>query len=752
MRAIWKLFTGDLRRMTSNVVSIIIAIGLIVIPGLFTWFNVAASWDPFSNTKNLKFAVANVDKGYKSDLIPIKITVGDQVVNELRANSQLDWTFTSEDDAIDGTKSGKFYAAVVIPHDFSKDMMTFFSQDIHHGKLTYYTNEKLNALAPKVTGQGADQVSAQINEMFAKTITGTALSIASQLLDQLSKPEAKTQLTNFTGNIDDFAKELDQASSTLTSFGTLSDGATGLLDSSNQLISSVSDSVDKAGKDLKQGKRGVQDISGALNSTASSLTNALNQSSESFTAVGQNIDATFDSANASVNDTANSIRHQAGLIDQQAAKYQEIRDALVSPNGLQDHAGTSGEHGTIGGGTANGSVSIDSKLKLSPNHPIIKALDRVIGQLRALRDSLNGSADRLTGKDGDQRKQRQEIKDLTNQAKANIDGISSDFNKTLKPQIDQIVATLDKSAGFIDSGSAQLKSTLGELGKTSGTAKGDMDKVRDVLTSTGELLGKASGKLADFSGKLRTALNSGDMDQVRKVLGDNPETLAATLAAPVKLDRKAIFPVENFGTALTPFYTFIPLWVGSLLLAVTLKTTVSRKTRKALGDPKPHQLFFGHFGIFAVLSLLQSSFSCAGSLLFVRVHAEHPWLFMLNGWVSGLVYAFLVYTLVVSLGNIGKAIGVIFLVMQISGSGGAYPLQVLPGFIDRLNPYLPISHSVEAMRSAIAGLYMNDYWVQMGELLLFVPPMLLLGLVLRKPLVRFNQRIVAKAASTRVLE
>ena len=81
MKTIWKLFVGDIRRITSNVVSIIIVIGLVVIPGIFTWFNVAASWDPFANTGNLKFAVANEDDGYRSDLIPVKINIGDQVVN-----------------------------------------------------------------------------------------------------------------------------------------------------------------------------------------------------------------------------------------------------------------------------------------------------------------------------------------------------------------------------------------------------------------------------------------------------------------------------------------------------------------------------------------------------------------------------------------------------------------------------------------------------------------------------------------------
>ena len=197
MKNIWKLFVGDVRRLTSNIVSIIIVIGLVVIPGLFSWFNVSASWDPFANTGNLKFAVANDDEGYKSDLIPVKISIGDQVVNTLRANDQMDWTFTTKKEAIDGTKSGKYYAAVVIPKDFSTRMMTFFTADGDHATLTYYNNEKKNALAPKITGQGADTVAAQINEMFSATLTSTALNIASQLADELDKPKSQATLTNF---------------------------------------------------------------------------------------------------------------------------------------------------------------------------------------------------------------------------------------------------------------------------------------------------------------------------------------------------------------------------------------------------------------------------------------------------------------------------------------------------------------------------------------------------------------------------
>ena len=260
MKTIWKLFVGDIRRITSNVVSIIIVIGLVVIPGIFTWFNVAASWDPFANTGNLKFAVANEDDGYRSDLIPVKINIGDQVVNTLRSNDQLDWTFTTKKEAINGTKSGKYYAAVVIPKNFSTRMMTFFASDGDHAEIAYYNNEKKNALAPKITGQGADTVSAQVNETFSETLTSTALSVASQLANQLDKPAAQEQLTQFNGNISDFAETLTDASGTLRTFSTLTQSARHLLESSDGLIANVSGNAKSVGTTLKQAGSGVEDL------------------------------------------------------------------------------------------------------------------------------------------------------------------------------------------------------------------------------------------------------------------------------------------------------------------------------------------------------------------------------------------------------------------------------------------------------------------------------------------------------------
>ena len=115
MKNIWEIFRRDIKRIKNNVIAIIVIMGITVVPCLYAWFNIVASWDPYKNTGNLKVAVASVDKGYEGSLIPLELNMGDQVLTSLRSNSQLDWVFTSKKKAVSGVKSGKYYAAIVIP-------------------------------------------------------------------------------------------------------------------------------------------------------------------------------------------------------------------------------------------------------------------------------------------------------------------------------------------------------------------------------------------------------------------------------------------------------------------------------------------------------------------------------------------------------------------------------------------------------------------------------------------------------------
>lgn len=123
MRNIVDLVRHDLRVASRSVIALVVLFGVAVIPSFFGWFNVLSSWDPFDNVKNMTVAVASEDEGFKSDALPIRVNIGEQVISTLRANADVNWAFTTPEQAIEGTRSGEYYAALVLPKDFSRGVL-----------------------------------------------------------------------------------------------------------------------------------------------------------------------------------------------------------------------------------------------------------------------------------------------------------------------------------------------------------------------------------------------------------------------------------------------------------------------------------------------------------------------------------------------------------------------------------------------------------------------------------------------------
>jgi len=237
---------------------------------------------------------------------------------------------------------------------------------------------------------------------------------------------------------------------------------------------------------------------------------------------------------------------------------------------------------------------------------------------------------------------------------------------------------------------------------------------------------------------------------LEELLSGSPTDVGQFLAAPVEIKTEAIYPVVNYGSAMAPFYTILSIWVGGVVLVAMIKTNVSEKTEKKMAL-KPYQAYFGRYISFLILGLVQSTLTMLGNLYFLGIQCEHPILLMLVGWVSSIVFVNIIFTLTISFGDVGKAIAVVFMVLQVAGSGGSFPIEVLPQFFRNLYPFMPFAHSMTAMRECIAGMYHNTYWRELGYLLCFMVPSLLLGLVLRKPIIKFNKLVAEKLESTHLM-
>lgn len=727
MNNIRHLFIDDLKRLTRNVVACIIVLGLVFTPSIFSWYNILACWDIFSNTGNLTVAVANTDEGYQSDLVPLRINVGEEVVSALRSNDQLNWTFTSEDDAIDGVESGEYYAAVVIPPSFSQDMMTFYSDDVTHAQIIYYTNDKKNAVAPRITGQGADTVSYQVNETFTETLSELALGISSSLYNYADTSDATGQIGALADHLDTMSSQMTQTASVLGTYISLIDSAQSLIDGSSKLLAQAQGSAQEVSDDVDGNEQSVTSLSDALASSSDALSAALASSSSAYSALSDEIDSAFTSADTLSADTSTQLRDQAAAIDGQITEYENIVGELTA---LKNQ--------------------VDPQYQ-QPIDSMISLLNTSIDTQTSLRDQLTKTADDIDSGNGDVQSDYAAIRDLMTQAEQSVTGVDSDFNSNLRPDLEQLdqevattVASLKSSANELDEASSALQGSSGSVSEQLAGAK------LQLQTASGDL-NTSSQKLAGLSQSIRQALSTGDSEALRTILTSDPETLATVLAAPVQMNRQAVFSADNFGSQMAPLYTTLGLWIGALLLVVAIKVSVSEEARRKLDDPKPHQLFLGRFGVFGVMAFLQATVMGLGNLLFLGVQACHPFLYMLCLWVTSLVFTFVIYALVVSFANLGKAIAVLLLIFQVTGGGGSYPLPVLPHFFTTISPYLPATHAINAMRAAMMGIYANDFWIAIVKLLIFLIPAALLGLALRKPLINFLNWYLRKVEDSKLM-
>ncbi|WP_431797556.1 YhgE/Pip family protein [Microbacterium kunmingense] len=728
MRVILRLVARDLRYATRNVMACIVIFGLVVIPSLFTWFNVIASWDPFANTSNLKVAVASTDTGYESDLVPLRIDVGEQVLSALRANDDLDWVVTTEDDAIDGTKSGAYYAAIVLPPSFSSDMMTFYVDGAEHTDIALYTNEKKNALAPKITGQGADGVSAQISETFTQTLSEIALGLLSSLSDYLTDDDTQAALARLQARVSGLSTQLRAGAQTADMFSALFDSSIPLVNSASQLVDAAGGAFNDAAGAAGSGRDAVDSVASALRNATGGVADALSATTKSYNAVGDRIDDLYADIDRLNGDRVTVLTDIAARVQDQIDRYNTIHDTLDTEVRPTLPAAAEGALDTV-----------------------IAVLDDAIARQQAVHDRLAEAATDVQGDNASAQASHQEILVAIAEAKTAVQKAQSAYTDDLKPQLDLLSSTLSRLDSDVSVVRSDLAGVSASLSGSADSVLTAIDRGKTVASGISTSLDELADRFGDLDRALGTAADTGDLSELRDIIGGDPGVLAAALAEPVRVDRTAVFPVAGFGAAMAPLYTILALWVGALLMTVTIRVDVNHNTLPGAPALTTTQKYLGRYGIFGLVGLAQSTLLTLGLILFVRIEPAHPLLMVLAGWLTSLVFTLIVYTAVVTFGNAGKALCVLLLVIQISGSGGAYPLQLLPDWFQSISPFLPATYAIQAMRSAIAGVYAADFWISLLLLALFIVPALLLGLVLRRPLIAYNRGMSEALESTKLM-
>lgn len=723
MRNIGMLIREDLRRIGKNVIAVIVIMGISIVPSLYAWFNIAASWDPYGNTGSLQVAVASQDKGYEGKLIPVSLNLGDMVLSKLRENEQLDWKFTKAKEAEEGVKNGTYYAAIVIPEDFSTSMLSLFSEEVTHPKITYYLNEKENAIAPKVTDKGAGEVQKQVNEVFVKTVSQIGLDAAS-MIGQVAKQEGNKKINeNLERNMQQISGNLRAAAETARSFASLGDSLSEMLNTTSGLLGSAKESL-LSGSDLqKENQNAIQTAEQLVTNVTEEIGTAVDQSKAYYGKISDTADGILSQISQNTSDASSSL---SGLADQ----VQRLIDCYSDLQKKIDRI--------------NASLPQQSTALAKLNAKIAQALD----QQKAVKEKIQSAADGVTAIPQETEQFRKEIKDAIQTGSAGFTDLKKEYENHIKDGLDDVFETLDQTNGALNGLTGNLEKEMTEIRQAAGTSGMNLEKTGKALQDSAALLDTAAADMETLVSRIQ---KEGLDSVVSELTKENPETISSFLASPVKLKTESYYPVENYGSAMAPFYSTLSVWVGGIIIVAMMKTGIPKSYRLKIATIKPYQIYLGRYLLFLMIGILQSSLICLGDLYFLNIQCEHPFLFVVTGWITSAVYVNMIYTLTVAFGDIGKAVSVLLLVMQVAGSGGTFPIEVAPGFFRAVYPFLPFVHSMNAMRECIAGFYGNTFGKELVLLSLFLVPSLLLGLLLRKPIVRLMDRFTEKLEETRLM-
>lgn len=723
---ICKIIKGDFDKIRNNTIAWIVIIGLTIVPSLYAWFNIAASWDPYSNTGNLKVAVASEDIGYEGDLTSMNLNIGDRVLSSLRENDALNWVFTSKEDAIQGVKDGSYYAALVIPKSFSRDMMSFFTPDVHRSELIYFLNEKENAIAPKITDKGASAVKSQIDAVFARSVAEIVFEIASGISSLMEKGDADKYMNVFLHNFEAAGAETSQNAELLETYALLTDSLADIEVTATELAGDMTQNAGNTQQLLAEASGRVSETAAEIEKIGREIMRALDEAAGAYDSIAADLDKIINAADAGADEVVSKLEKIEKNLDKMTQGLEKLR---ITAQNLYDQ------------------IPEDYTELRSAVKKLIADLDDVIGRQDDAATAISTAISEI------QKVQKtvKEVKTVCIELRKDIDVIRTKYVTEIEPAIEELSASLIETNGAVSEVFDNLDILAADL-ETDGRAAGEsLRRTSEAIRTAAAEMKTVGDNIQQSAKELAEAVRSGEVEKIRGLLGAGTSELSEFVSAPVVLDKKVMFPVANYGSAMAPFYTVLSIWVGAIVLAAMLKVNLTEERKRELEDLRDYQVYLGRMVFFIVIALLQSGLVCLGDLFFLEIQCEHPGLFLLAGWFTGVVFAVIMYTLTISFGDVGKAIAVILLVIQVAGSGGTFPIEMTPQFFQNMAGLMPFTYSMSAMRECIGGLYGSTYRISLGYLAVYAAAFLILGIVLRKPIIRLNEMFSEKLESTKLM-
>lgn len=721
MKNIIKIIASDIKRLSTNVVAMVVIIGLTVIPSLYAWFNILSNWDPYgeSATSNLQVAVASSDQGIV--IGNIELNVGDIIISNLKENKTIGWVFTdTAQEAIAGVHSGDYYAALVIDEEFSDNMISFLSGDIENPVITYYENEKKNAIAPKITAKVKTTIEREVDHAFVSTVAQALLkggeyfatldeegNITGQGIAKLERLDS--DLNGVISILDSYIALMDSTENISEASAAVSKTA----DSITELAESMADNAQKSASDAKQDLQKVKGIS----------------------------DDKIDELNKKLDDAdaiATDLNNRLANVDNKDS--EKVNDIVTKVNKLASAWGNKDTPGTISNAIYTSPIANDTIRQNIAN------TDSTVAKLQTDATQLGEYA-------------ATDIEKFNNTKAALVQDIAivladtRDVRAKYENEISPLEQrTIDSAANSV----AEVKKLLNYNANSIDLVISSLKSYSSLADQSKDSLIKSRNEAVEMERQLSALISDiksiGDNEAYQKfvnLLQTDPDLLSEFISSPVEISDEYVYPVENNGSMTAPFYIVLSIWVGALIMSTILKTAVKDTT--GMKNLKNWQCFFGRFFVTFVIGQLQTIITVMGAFLFVGIQCEHPFYFWLACAWTSLIYSLLLYSFTYSFGNVGEALSVILMVIQVAGAGGTFPIEVLPKVFQLLYKFMPFNYSMNALRECIAGFYKDTYRNCMLTLIIYGIVAIFVGIVLYYPFKILNEKIESSKEKSGIL-
>lgn len=623
----------------------------------------------------------------------------------LKSNNAMKWIFTDEQNARNKVDKGEYYGAIIIPQDFSKCISTIMEQDeIKKPVFDFYVNDKKNPIAPIIVNKAVGTIQNSVNQSFVNTVIYKIVSKVENI-DIVNKSDQTTD--ELVNKLNDAKQKISELKTILKTTDLAASSTTKSLYAVRSLLPKMDNISDKA-------KQGITDMKSAAKSFDNTFDNIENDiitiANESETIIKEAVEIMDRTDSTNINEEANKIFNK---LDKVLVVLKRLNTVLTSINEVVN---------------LKGLESLNNKTEEQ-----ISKIEKVQGFLTDTTNTLNNLDN---------------IKATIHEVNDSVLTLKSDYESEVKPSLSKVYKDAAES---LDNAS----NVILNLNVSFENVDTALRYLIEALENGGQLAGNIDTMLNNFQTDIDRVIDSVKRvkttevyNNVVNLLKNKPSQVADFISAPIDTNKIDVYPIGTYGSKMTPFYSILACWVGCTILTAILKIEI--KETEATKDAKHYQKFFGRFILFGSLAMVQGLVIGLGDL-FLQIQTVNWFLFLLTLMLSSLVFVLIIYSLAIAFGKIGQALSIVIMVLQVAGSGGTFPVELLPRLFQILQPFMPFYPAMNAARETIGGFYQNDYLKYIIILLCHMIIPLILGLVLSKYTSETKKKVEEELHNTDVI-